>query len=52
MSLEGVEYVATLGTFLVIAATALVAIVQLHRMRAGNPHGILHARHAKAVYEF
>jgi hypothetical protein len=36
MSLELVNTLATLGTFLVIAATALAAIVQLHHMRGSN----------------
>jgi hypothetical protein len=41
MSLELWNTVATLGTFLVIAATALTAIVQLRHMRGGNQIAVL-----------
>jgi hypothetical protein len=36
MSLELVNALATLGTFLVIAATAIAAIVQLRHARSSN----------------
>ncbi|MBV8172042.1 MAG: DUF4760 domain-containing protein [Candidatus Eremiobacteraeota bacterium] len=36
MSLELVNTFATLGTFIVIAATAIAALVQLRHLRAGN----------------
>ena len=36
MSLEVVNTIATLGTFLVIAATAIAAIIQLRHMRSSN----------------
>lgn len=41
MSLELFNTVATVGTFLVIAATALAAIVQLRHMRGGNQIAVL-----------
>jgi hypothetical protein len=36
MSLEILDTLATLGTFLVIAATAIAAIIQLHHARSSN----------------
>jgi hypothetical protein len=36
MSLELVSAIAAIGTFVVIAATAFAAIVQLHHLRGGN----------------
>jgi hypothetical protein len=36
MSLELLSVIAAIGTFMVIAATAIVAIIQLRHMRAGN----------------
>lgn len=41
MPLELLNTVATVGSFLVIAATALVAIVQLRHMRGGNQIAVL-----------
>ena len=36
MSLDAAAYVAQIGTFVVIAATAVIAIVQLRHIRSGN----------------
>jgi hypothetical protein len=58
MSFELWNTVATVGTFLVIAATALAAIVQLRQMRGGNQITVLtelrasqeNPQHLKAVH--
>jgi hypothetical protein len=45
MSLEIVNTIATLGTFVVIAATAMAALVQLRHMRSSNQIACLNELH-------
>jgi hypothetical protein len=53
MSLELVNTFATLGTFLVIAATAIAALVQLRHMRGSNQIAVLNElRETKETPEF
>ena len=53
MSLELVNTFATLGTFLVIAATAIAALVQLRHMRGSNQIAVLNElRETKETLEF